>query len=354
MDEPIRLNIKLLEWYNREKRDLPWRHTQNPYPIWLSEVILQQTRVDQGLPYYHAFLNRYPTIRVLAAAPEQEVLKLWQGLGYYSRARNLLSTARQITEDHGGNFPKTYEGLLSLKGIGPYTAAAIASFAFDLTYAVVDGNVNRVLARLFDVHTPVNSTAGKKEIQALADAQLDQTYPAQYNQAIMELGAVVCTPAKPNCPLCPIQDHCLAFANGTVEKLPVKLKGKKAVDRHMDYAVLETADHFILRKRTSKDIWQGLHDFEALEGFAEPNAAALYKHIKDTLPELEVLRKSAFPERTYLHILSHQRLHARFWRIRVSGEINEKSIYLSVPKSELSEVAVPRLVHKYFEEEELI
>ncbi|RZK92973.1 MAG: A/G-specific adenine glycosylase, partial [Hymenobacter sp.] len=271
----------MLAWYPRHRRDLPWRHTRDPYAIWLSEVILQQTRVAQGLPYYLDFLSSYPTVEALAAAPEQEVLRHWQGLGYYSRARNMHHTAQQIVREFGGRFPATYAGLRQLKGVGPYTAAAIASFAFDEAVAVLDGNVFRVLARIFGLHADIAAPSSRKEFQALADLHLPPSHAADFNQAIMEFGALQCTPAKPDCLFCPLQSECWAFQHGQVALLPVKAKAKAARTRHFHYLVLRHGGQLYLKERPGGDIWQGLYDFALVEtDNAELPAAELLRHVE--------------------------------------------------------------------------
>ncbi|MCA1763687.1 MAG: A/G-specific adenine glycosylase [Cryomorphaceae bacterium] len=350
----MEIDERLIYWYLREGRDLPWRNTRDPYKIWLSEIILQQTRVEQGMSYYETFINTYPTIGLLADAKDDKIMKIWQGLGYYSRARNLLETARYIQNELDGIFPQNYAEIIKLKGVGPYTAAAISSFAFRLPHAVVDGNVSRVLSRVFDVEHAINSSEGKKVIQALADECISKKEPDTYNQAIMELGAMVCKPKNPECHRCPLKSKCLALKNGTVKNRPIKIKGKKARVRHMDYAVLETADHVIFRKREEKDIWQGLHDFAAVEEVNEPQESYMRSFIGREFPDLRIVQIPAAPEKQYTHILSHQKIKARFWRYSVDGFIGENSLYLSIPKNQIEEIAVPRLVHKYLEDVSLV
>jgi len=320
----------LIAWYLEEKRDLPWRNTEDPYKIWLSEIILQQTRVDQGLAYYEKFVNQYSSVGLLANASEEEILKNWQGLGYYSRARNLHYTAKYIASELGGVFPSRYSEIIKLKGVGPYTAAAIASFAFKEPKAVVDGNVYRVLARLFDIATPINSTEGKKQFQRLADELIDEENPDLFNQAIMELGAMICSPKKPRCLLCPIQAKCHSFKNGTIESRPVKLKKTKQTLRRIDYAVLERGDEIVVRKRGEKDIWQGLYDFASIESMG------------------------ASPEKHYTHLLSHRKIEASFWKVKISGTIEDGGSYKVIKKESIDDYAVPRLIHKYLEETGLV
>ncbi len=350
----MELDEELILWYLDHKRDLPWRNTQNPYLIWLSEIILQQTRVNQGLAYYLDFSESYPTVTDLAAASEDEVLKKWQGLGYYSRARNLLATARIIQTEYNGIFPNTYSEILKLKGIGPYTAAAITSFAFKLPHAVVDGNVSRVISRLFDIETPVNSTNGKKEIDCLAQACMSQSKPDLYNQAIMELGAMVCTPSSPDCKNCPLEAKCLSHSRKTIDKRPVKIKSRKARIRHIDYAVLESDKGILFKKRSKNDIWKGLHDFKDIEGILEPEEKYITKAIIEEFPDLKMETLPLGPEGEYTHLLSHQRIQARFWRYKISGSLIDNSVYFSVPKQDIELLAVPRLIHKYLEDSNLV
>ena len=248
----------LLDWYDANGRDLPWRRTRDPYAIWLSEIILQQTRIAQGRSYWERFLQTYPDVQALAAAQEDDVLRLWQGLGYYSRARNLLAAARQIAAQ--GRFPDTLEGIRALKGVGDYTAAAIASFAFGIPAAVVDGNVYRVLARHFGIPTPVGSTAAKKEFTALAQSLLPPDRPGDFNQAMMDFGATLCTPASPACARCPLADSCAALATGRVDSLPVREKGAAVQERRFDYVYVRFRGRTAIRRRGTGDIWTGLYE----------------------------------------------------------------------------------------------
>ncbi len=257
-------------WYKRNKRALPWRETRDPYLIWLSEVILQQTRVAQGMDYYLRFAGRFPSVADLAKASEDEILKLWQGLGYYSRARNLHAAALQVMDEYGGRFPSDYSSLLQLKGVGPYTAAAVSSFAGGERMAVVDGNVYRVLARLFDLDTPIDTPAGQRAFQDLANRLLDPAHPGMHNQAIMEFGALRCTPHSPICTDCPLADGCLALANGHVENRPVKAGKTKIRERHFRYYLLKYKDCLWVHQRGKGDIWQGLWEYYVEED-AAPN-----------------------------------------------------------------------------------
>lgn len=351
---PSFLATALLAWYPRHRRDLPWRHTRDPYAIWLSEIILQQTRVAQGIPYYETFLRAYPTVQDMAAAAEAEVLRYWQGLGYYSRARNMHRTACQVVEEHGGHFPDNYAGLLKLRGIGPYTAAAIASFAFDEAVAVLDGNVYRVLARLFGLHSDIATPSSRKEFQAVADQHIPASTPADFNQAIMEFGAIQCTPAKPDCLFCPMQASCWAFQHGQVALLPVKSKAKKARTRYFHYFVLHHGDLVYLRERGEKDIWQGLYDFALAETDAsELPADELARHL-DALGAVIDTSMAAEPSATYRHVLSHQKLEVRFHDLPLAQALPEATLRdLGLRAYSAAEVEVlpkPQLIANYIEQ----
>jgi A/G-specific adenine glycosylase len=309
----------LISWYQRYKRDLPWRHTRDPYLIWLSEVILQQTRVKQGLPYYVRFVEMFPTVQDLARADEREVLRLWQGLGYYSRARNMHLTAKIITEEQGGIFPSQYEELLKLKGIGTYTAAAIASFAFNGHAAVLDGNVFRVLARVFGIETDMTSHEGKKIFTRLANDLLPDTQSDQYNQAIMEFGAMQCTPQTPNCMFCPLNDCCVAHLTGRQDRLPVKNKKTKITHRFFHYFVVQQGERIYMKERRGKDIWSGLYDF-----YQKEEAALLSLDELSADPEISALLKHTTIEEqseVFTHVLTHQRIQVRFWKLRFSEDV---------------------------------
>jgi len=327
---------KIEQWYNLNKRVLPWRQTTNPYYIWLSEIILQQTRVEQGRSYYERFVQTFPTVQDLAAASEEQVLLLWQGLGYYSRARNLHKAARQIAAL--GDFPSDYKSILSLPGVGPYTAAAIASFSYGLPYAVVDGNVFRVLSRYFAIDTPIDSTAGKKEFKALADELLDLKHPAIYNQAIMDFGAVVCKPSGADCNACPLSNGCLAFAQKRVQQLPVKGKKVDIRTRYFSYVYVCTDEEEVqICRRTGNDIWRGLYEFPLVESEVDLPLSVLQQ--KFPTGQWTVLRRG------FVHQLTHQRLIVNFYRL----QIQEKDLSLPglwVKKSELQIYAFPQLLVK--------
>ena len=333
----------LLSWFAREGRDLPWRRTRDPYRIWLSEVILQQTRVAQGLEYYLRFTERFPDIAALATTPEDEVLKLWQGLGYYSRARNLHAAARQVMSRFGGVFPVTYEGVRALPGVGDYTAAAVCSIVYDAPCAVLDGNVYRVLARLFDIGIPIDTTAGKRTFAELAQLQLDTSRPGLYNQAIMDFGALQCTPAQPRCGDCPLAGRCLALAAGTVGVRPVKQGRAKVRDRWFNYLHVTCGDRTLLRRRGEGDIWQGLYEFPMIEtdraaDFSELTDSEEFRTVLGGV-EWRLLRSVAMPK----HQLSHQTLHAVFHRFEIFSPVD----FPSVPTATLGDYAVPRLIDRY-------
>ncbi len=302
-------------WYERHRRDLPWRHTRDPYRIWLSEVILQQTRVAQGKPYYERFVETYPTVTDLARADERELLRLWQGLGYYSRARNLHQTARYITDQLDAEFPATFAGLLTLKGIGVYTAAAVASFAFGERVPVVDGNVYRVLARVFGVAEDITTTGAKKTFAKLADELIQRADdPATYNQSIMEFGAIQCTPVSPDCLLCPLQQSCNAYQTGRQQRLPVKAKKAPVRERYFNYLVFRQGDRLAMRERTDRDIWQSLYDFWLLET-DEPVASLTDLGLPDEAAKLISLGRTTGGAVPLTQLLSHQRIQGQFFLI---------------------------------------
>jgi A/G-specific adenine glycosylase len=305
---------KIVRWYEQNKRDLPWRHSTDPYVIWLSEIILQQTRVDQGLPYFYRFLESYPTIQDFAAASEQEVLKLWQGLGYYSRGRNMLKTAQFIVKYYQGIFPVKYAELLKLKGIGEYTAAAISSFSANEPRAVVDGNVSRVLARYLGIDEPINSTQGKKKFQELANQFLNLEKPALHNQAMMEFGALLCKPKNPDCENCPVRTGCYAYNHQAVQQLPVKLKTVKIKKRYFNYLVIQFDDGVLLKKRKENDIWANMYDFPLIEtkqiiDYQRILQSPLIKKYKNLI----VITDISPIEKT---VLTHQQIYYRFISVK--------------------------------------
>jgi len=314
----------LLLWYLENQRDLPWRQTRDPYCIWLSEIMLQQTRVAQATPYYLRFLEAFPSVVDLAEASEEQVLKLWQGLGYYSRARNLHYTAKQVAYDYQGQFPKSYHELLKLKGIGAYTAAAIASIAFDEPVAVVDGNVYRVLARFFGIETDIAATAAQKEFSALANTLLDPKRPAQFNQALMEFGAMQCTPKNPHCHQCPLQWSCVAYRDQKVNELPVKTKITKITNRYFHYLVFEDPQRkILLEKRTEKGIWHNLYQFPLIETPSPISWEDLQQKITSIWPSETINSIVEINKTTILHKLSHQNLYIRFYKISLNKELVE-------------------------------
>ncbi len=327
---------------------MPWKGERDAYRIWLSEIILQQTRVEQGLAYYQRFIEKFPDIRQLAAAPDDEVYKLWEGLGYYSRCRNLLHTARHISHQLEGAFPRDYEGIKALKGIGPYTAAAISSFAFDLPHAVVDGNVFRVLSRIFGIAKPIDSTEGKKFFANLAQELLDHQRPALYNQAIMDFGATICKPANPLCITCIFNKECVAFREHRIEELPIKEKKMKIRKRWFYYLLLELEGTIAISRRSAKDIWQQLYEFPLLETDTEQDNQVIIDQAraKGWLKDkgYELLSVSPF----YKQQLSHQTIIARFIRIKIKKSMPEKGDLDWVSNNALKNYAFPAIINQYF------
>ncbi|MBS1662682.1 MAG: A/G-specific adenine glycosylase, partial [Bacteroidetes bacterium] len=341
----------LLKWHKRKNnRSMPWKGEKNPYRIWLSEVILQQTRVEQGRSYYEKFVETFPTIHDLANAPEQQVFKLWEGLGYYSRCRNLIATAKKIDTEYKGNFPSTYEEILSLKGIGPYTAAAISSFAFRLPHAVVDGNVTRVLSRYFGDATPIDSTAGKKLFAKLADQLLDKDEPDIYNQAIMDFGATVCLPRNPLCTECVQEQDCQARKKGLTAKLPVKEKSIQKRQRWFYYFIVELPDNKVyIRQRSEKDIWEGLYEFVGWE----TDQATYINDIQ--IVELDFIRQLFGSQsltvkhisRLYRQELSHQTIQGQFITVSLKKAPPALKDWLLVDKQQLSDYPFPKFINAW-------
>lgn len=328
----------LLNWYDQNKRELPWRNTRDPYLIWLSEIILQQTRVAQGLDYYLRFAGRFPSPCLLAEAEEDEVLKLWQGLGYYSRARNLHAAAKSMN----GVFPPTYEGVRALKGVGDYTAAAICSIAYNMPYAVVDGNVYRVLARVYGIETPIDSTPGKKVFSALAQKLLDKKRPGDYNQAIMDFGATVCTPQAPACLTCPLADLCKARRENRADKLPVKGQKTKVSARYFHYIYVAQGADTWLHKRGAGDVWQNLYEPVLLEAAAPGADISLLSGYK----KLFGRRAASLLAGPVKHVLSHRIIYADLYRVKLPPSLKTPPEFIRVPQARLSEYAVSRLVQK--------
>lgn len=343
----------LLSWYDLEQRDLPWRKTSDPYQIWVSEIIMQQTRIEQGLAYYIRFLERFPGIKELAAADERDVLRLWQGLGYYSRARNLYHSAKTIVSDHLGIFPSEYEEILKLKGIGEYTAAAISSIAFGRSYPAIDGNVMRFISRCFGIHEPIDSPSGKNAVLHIASLNITPSDPGKFNQAMMEFGALVCKPKNPACRDCPFRKSCIAYANETVSILPVKSRNPVQRKRFFNYLVILIPDRskgmvVFLRKRIENDIWKNLYDFPLIEtnrpvslsGLTlTPEWIALFGSKK-----VKIIRRSP----VYRHQLTHQLIHVRFLIIHREKKTGDD--FIPVPMAELDKFPVPRLIERFITE----
>jgi len=338
----------LIKWYKANKRDLPWRNESDPYKIWLSEIILQQTQVKQGLSYYLKFVKNYPTVKHLAKASEDSVMKDWQGLGYYSRARNMHAAAQSIVENYGGKFPQSFDEIKKLKGVGHYTAAAIASFAFNLPQAVVDGNVYRVLSRIFGIKEFIDTTQGKKTFQNLADELLNRKNPAAHNQAIMEFGSQYCKPVNPDCTSCIFKANCIAFSKKQVAGLPLKSKKTKVSERYFNYLVVADKNRSILlNKRSGSDIWKGLYDFSLVETdkLTEPEKLLKLNDSREiTGKKFAVIHVS----KMYRHVLTHRILHARFLVIKKDA-IHPKND-LNVKADSLTKFAFPRLIEKFMED----
>ncbi|MCC6690764.1 MAG: A/G-specific adenine glycosylase [Bacteroidia bacterium] len=337
----------IIHWYKKNKRELPWRNIRNPYFIWLSEIILQQTRVEQGIAYYLNFTREFPDIKKLASASEEKIMKLWQGLGYYSRARNLHATAKQIVKEHNGKFPSTYTEIIKLKGVGPYTAAAIASIAFNKPHAVVDGNAFRVLARVFGIKTPIDSTQGKKEFYELANELIDKEQPALFNQAIMEFGATYCKPRNPDCENCIFSGICVARNKKIVDRLPIKTKFTKVRNRYFNYIIMRHKNTIVIKKRTGKDIWKNLYDFPLIETDKELRDTEVVK----TSEWKALMGKNDYSilsvSKTYKHVLSHQIIFARFWEVQTKKSFKKFRGHLIVTKQHFHKYPIPRLIDIY-------
>ncbi|MEP1034027.1 A/G-specific adenine glycosylase [Ekhidna sp.] len=337
---------RLINWYTERKRDLPWRKTKDPYPVWLSEIILQQTRVDQGLPYWEQFMEAFPTITDLANAPEEKVLRLWQGLGYYSRARNLHTTAKYVNEELGGIFPSTFSEIIKLKGVGPYTAAAIASICFDLPEPVVDGNVFRFASRYFGVHADISKSASRKIFESVLKKEISEENPGSFNQAMMEYGATTCAPS-PKCEECEFSNSCYAFAKGVQKSLPVKTGKIKVKIRHFNYVVLKHGDNFFLNERIEKDVWSGLYDFFLLDGVFDEEVV-LKKTNQNLGLKNPIIIEISEP---LLHVLSHQKIYARFYLMTISNKdaemVIQKTNLRSFSVEEVLNLPKPKLIVNY-------
>ena len=331
---------ELIRWYQQNKRDLPWRRTNDAYIIWLSEIILQQTRVAQGMPYFNRFAEKYPTVSHFAAAPEDEILKLWQGLGYYSRGRNMLKTARLVQMNYGGVFPVAYDQLIKLTGIGAYTAAAISSFAANESRAVVDGNVFRVLARYFGLDEPINSPKGNKLFQQLADEVLDKQQPGLHNQAMMEFGAMLCKPKSPDCGICPVRLGCVAFKTNTVAYLPVKLNKVKIRTRYFNYLLITDGDNLLLNKRDQTDIWANMYDLPMIE-----TSELTAPEVLLNLPEAQqFFRENTTVKNVFnpiKHVLTHQHLYIQFLVLSGAPAVLKESWFYATA-NDLQNLAMPK------------
>jgi A/G-specific adenine glycosylase len=329
---------------------MPWKNEKDPYRIWLSEIILQQTRVEQGWAYYEKFVETFPTVKDLARAPEKKVFKLWEGLGYYTRCRNLIHTAKKISVDYKGRFPSTYHQISELKGIGPYTAAAIASFAFNLPYPVVDGNVQRVIARYFGIAIPANTSAEKKIYYDLAVALMDKRSPAIYNQAIMDLGALICKPQSPLCNQCPQSGDCIAKKHGWTNSLPVKKKKLKKKERWFYYFLIKNSDRQIyIRQRTGKDIWKNLYEFALCEKDSPLDEhASSFRKLAEQVLGIKTFQIKSFSEH-YTQQLTHQTIHGRIIVVEIRKTIAALKAYRAIGKKQMKSFPFPRMIANYLE-----
>ena len=348
MAKPSEFGDQLIRWHETIDRELPWKKDQDPYKIWLSEIIMQQTRVAQGTPYYLKFVSEYPTIIDLADASEEDVMKLWQGLGYYSRARNLHHAAKTVKNEFAGEFPTDYKDILSLKGVGKYTAAAIASFAYGQEYAVVDGNVIRVLSRYYGMTDAVDQSATLNSIQEKANQLLNGSDPADFNQAIMDFGALHCTPKLPNCDACIFADTCIAFQNDLVSIIPTKAKKIKKRNRYLHYLIIkDRAGKLIIHHRTKKDIWKSLYDYFCIELSSEVQVDE--RTIKEKVNDLFGLEINSivYPTKIYKHILSHQTLYGQFYKVSVDELTQVEHPYRKVDQDKIHSYALPVLITNY-------
>lgn len=341
---------RLIEWYEKNKRELPWRNTKNPYFVWLSEIILQQTRVNQGLQYYLRFVENFPTIELLAGAPLDKVLKLWQGLGYYSRARNLHQTANIIVNAYNGVFPPTYKELLKLKGIGPYTAAAIASIAYEEPVAVVDGNVMRVFTRLFGITRDVRKEVTKKEVFQLSSQFINQKNASVYNQAVMEFGALKCIPVQPECATCPFSNACFACQQQKVHEIPFKSRAKKQVHRYFNYLHVQNNNQLFIVQRTKKDIWHSLYQFPLIETSKNTDPLEIIHHDNWSKWFNSADVHFSLYDEKFKHVLSHQIIHACFFKIKITDpHFKMPAGWIRIGYDELQNYAVPRLIDRFLD-----
>jgi len=337
----------LTQWYQDNKRDLPWRKTKDPYIIWVSEIILQQTRVEQGTPYFERFIHAFPTVKTLGNAKEQDVLKLWQGLGYYSRARNMHKAAKKIISEHNGEFPGDYESIIKLNGIGSYTAAAITSFAYNMPFPVIDGNVIRVISRIFGIDEVISSSGAKKRIELKTKEVFNYKNPGTFNQALMEYGALLCKPSNPDCKICPFASYCIAFTTGKIDEIPLKKVSSNKKNRFFNYAVIRNNDKLILKKRNQKDIWQNLYDFPMIENGSLDEQFQL-ENIAGIVSEEKVQYKSVKISDWKSQILSHQKIHARFHEFdldAVNLELLDEWQLTEIDK--IDEYPVPKMIESY-------
>jgi A/G-specific adenine glycosylase len=348
MNKTLTFSAIITKWYSMHKRDLPWRETNDPYAIWLSEVILQQTRIEQGLAYYRRFIGDYPLVQDFALATEDEILKKWQGLGYYSRARNMHQAAKIIVEKFDGKFPGNYKNLIKLKGIGEYTAAAIASIAFNLPHAAVDGNVFRVLSRVFGIAAPIDTGQGKKVFYQLANELLDRKHPGQFNEALMEFGALQCVPRKPDCGICPFKNSCVAYLNDLVDTFPVKRGKVQIKKRYFNYLVVQDEKHTFLTKRSGNDIWKNLYEFPLVESPEQTDTCqTLLEQQAFFSPENGFQVEGA--SRWKKQVLTHQHIFFRFIYLKLTGKKNIHPSLIRVNKTDIFNFAVPKPVEMELE-----
>jgi A/G-specific adenine glycosylase len=347
---------KLLElWYKKEARELPWRDSSDPYKIWVSEIILQQTRIAQGIEYYYKFLKKFPSIDILANADISEVLNIWQGLGYYSRARNMHAAAKMIMTNYKGEFPASFDEIIKLKGIGEYTAGAIASIAFNENVPAIDGNVKRVASRLFGIYEDIDKPAGLKKIKQALTEVMQSSHPGRFNEAMMDLGSMICKPLNPDCNSCPLNSVCLAYNNNTVNELPVRYKKIKTRKRYFHYIIITSNNYVLINQRKKKDIWQLLFEFPMIETTGPTEDSQLLDLISEKFLEGFDKMKLHKISRNITHVLSHQKLHARFFHFEIADLKNHTfGEYKIINKEKLNNYPLPRLIEKYLQEQKLI